>query len=1007
MSSYIQAVYRAMQIIIQTNNFIARQDGFAVINAVYAPRSLGGWGIPTLMSWLSQESKDPLSNYIYTICSLVDNLKITNPSHVLVALATGTLNQPLKEMSFDDITGAPRSVKSATVRDPTATIMRTIKSGMKRRCKSRIFAAMLGVGSSRECKQFMLDAVKSCNWDASVLEIFGQTLPAAHAAALVDRAYKNEMVTQLFPLAVRSRLSKNLVRNNATAVAHTFYLADNSNSYVFSRQTAFDIAHGLREMYYANSRIDTHNHTLPDYTSCFARREQAYESCITAVSDIPSESCPSEGYRYSSMYDGMVPGERSVPGRSKSVYTFTGDRYAGVSTLKKCISKLSILSSFVSKSGGNGKFIWDVGMLSWGAKTAIEPPIVLQKVVEGVSSKRMSSKTSHITHEISHFKNVQGIIRIDDQGIGRHLTAHSLHVDYMSFVTPLRSLALIAVSFLTSRKAIKDFHLNYAVLPGTFPPTSPVLCNVMDDALATSSLSGVRDTSDPTLFSDFMREMEMPDVAIGVDDEFIAIAYSEHQLDVISSRIVIEGRVEPGFVINSLRSGVIVPAATRHKAVSRSAQGDEPRFSVIHAADSRLRKYGSSTGASHAVFAVMLEQVLVLFPREMCIEVMSVPLSQSHISFETRFPTWGTQWANLIGWARRHVPRLNDDMVANLFPRAVTWDGPKMSLSRLSVGAGNGALRAMTVLYRTAHGRPANRESYTATAILGSDHAARCWKTAAVVRKSRFGTPTIERRMHAEVYEHASAAAAAFTTKGDIANSFKMGLHSIVTGLQTRKYGSFIPNALRSRRAMDNMFDRINDLQVPSEALSATDRRHPLIMGYISRCANILQDLCLKPSMIFFQELMDDICAIGNPTILRDDQKLLYVGDVDTTVRRMDLPTFTGLVIQDSDFSSMEVDRGADEDTRDGMSRPLRLAVAAFCEGRSMEECMAIESGDLDYESWMEEEELPLESREELEEPGEPERVQPAPRRRRRGRRSGRLVRERLIAALIQRWRPI
>ena len=53
------------------------------------------------------------------------------------------------------------------------------------------------------------------------------------------------------------------------------------------------------------------------------------------------------------------------------------------------------------------------------------------------------------------------------------------------------------------------------------------------------------------------------------------------------------------------------------------------------------------------------------------------------------------------------------------------------------------------------------------------------------------------------------------------------------------------------------------------------------------------------------------------------------------------------------------------------------------------------------------EEEPPLESQEELEEPGEPEEAQPAPKRRRRGQRSGRMVRERRIAALIQRWRPI
>ena len=49
----------------------------------------------------------------------------------------------------------------------------------------------------------------------------------------------------------------------------------------------------------------------------------------------------------------------------------------------------------------------------------------------------------------------------------------------------------------------------------------------------------------------------------------------------------------------------------------------------------------------------------------------------------------------------------------------------------------------------------------------------------------------------------------------------------------------------------------------------------------------------------------------------------------------------------------------------------------------------------------------PPPSEEELEEREESEEAQPAPRRRRRGRRSRRRVRERRIAVLIQRWRPI
>jgi hypothetical protein len=52
--------------------------------------------------------------------------------------------------------------------------------------------------------------------DVNILELFGQCLPEVCISAIIDRAYKNELISQLFPFRVREKLSR-IIREGGRA----------------------------------------------------------------------------------------------------------------------------------------------------------------------------------------------------------------------------------------------------------------------------------------------------------------------------------------------------------------------------------------------------------------------------------------------------------------------------------------------------------------------------------------------------------------------------------------------------------------------------------------------------------------------------------------------------------------------------------------------------------------------------------------------------------------------
>ncbi|APG78075.1 RNA-dependent RNA polymerase [Wuhan insect virus 15] len=943
---YVTAVHKCILLAFQTNGELMGYDTISFINSFFAPRSLGGWGMPHFQAWNTQENKDSLSMYTYIMCSLRDALIDESKKDSVSKHVHGTLGQQLKQATFQDLVSNPTSVKASGVVDPTGAILGTIKNGMKRRCKSQLFKDLLSSGEDRCVDNICLEILKSCSWDASVLELLGQSLPQEHASALVDRAYKNELVVQLFPFRVRSGLIRRLRRANAKSLVQLKSLVLMDGQLEVCRQNAFSLASLTRERYYDENGMCVENHTLPDYSSCLAARPAGSLSSLSVKSSKLKSGCPSEGVDYRNMYDGRVSVGKLVPGKSKGVYTFTGERMAGMSPVRRCLSKAAVASAFVTSKGGNGRLMWGLVTTLWGCKELPPMPSVHMRIDPSASAKRISPSRSHLTHDIGCFKNVQSMITVESTGIGRYLKGVSSHVDFMSFVTAARSLALLEASCMASREDAESLHLSFALLPGSIPMSSPTLCTLKASADPAPALAMLASSVQCTLWEAVLDELAAEEVYLGDEEgeDVIGVNFQTAQSGAGQGEGVI--RTAPGYVATVVLSSVAVPATSTRNTSRHRIMGDEASYSPIESADRSLRRYLSQTGNTQALICVMLELVLKLFPNKVNFKVIRAQQNVASEVMATEFPDWAKHYTPILNWARRHTSRLDRAVVSKLFPQYAIWDGPVAALANLSTKEGDCELSACTVLYRTANGRPACQESYIATAAMGAEFIARCWRVASRVREGE----KLKRGVFVQgrVYHSLAIHAAANASRSELCGALIMGVNQAAIDLNAGINGFKAPVEVNSESRLNEFTLRATSLKLPE-------------VEAVNRIVNGEETRIFKESLValmvdlddgqnsrltarFVDQVIYDIYAIGAVTKVADTLPELIVGQVYTESLQIAGPALLGgeMLVEDV---QMEVD-----ELKEPSLGGIRKAVIAFRDAVNIERCMRIESGEEDYE---------------------------------------------------------
>jgi hypothetical protein len=152
---------RCLDLIGQTATLVKRQCSVDIVNSAYAPRSFGGWGIPHIVSWLTQESPDDLTSYINTMSSFYEVARDQLLKDKVKERLNTTLDQEMDRVDIATLLTSPRAVRIVGVPNPSGSVLAKIKEGMRARCNSEIFKDALDAGMSHEIREHLTLAIQS------------------------------------------------------------------------------------------------------------------------------------------------------------------------------------------------------------------------------------------------------------------------------------------------------------------------------------------------------------------------------------------------------------------------------------------------------------------------------------------------------------------------------------------------------------------------------------------------------------------------------------------------------------------------------------------------------------------------------------------------------------------------------------------------------------------------------------------------------------------------------
>ncbi|APG78069.1 RNA-dependent RNA polymerase [Hubei qinvirus-like virus 1] len=733
MVCYIMAIYRSLDLIIQSSRgcIHGNLDVMEIVNAAFAPRGLGGWGLPHMTGWLTQESQDKLTAYLGVIFSLNEYMMESGTVTRLSSYIYKTLNQTLAEATVEGILDSPRDVRVGSLVGLSGAVLEKVKREMAQRAKSPIFRAALNSNSSEVYRDAMMRALKSCTFDASVLEVIGSITPRAQISALVDRAHRNDLTASLLPYRVKSSLSKVVQANNRAAIGHLFAIQtpDLAPMREYIRFEVFQTASAIRERYYEENGLSITNHTLPDYGTLLTRSHSTHAYILALEKKGITSHCSDLGdddhRRYRNMYDGIPEGGKMRAPRSRGVYSFDGETSRALTPGQRAFRKAGILGAHVDSRGGDGASVVSLCLAQWGIMNAT--PAVRVTVQPGTSLKRVSLKTSHRTHSIACFPNAQGIIAVDTVPLGRYLSENSTNTDFMSFATAARALGLIEVAC----GVIPRDGLVYGASFGSFPLTNDDVARVHDEETFREALRTINEDA-PEWVRDEASTIVLASAShVMPGDDDVEVEYVKGGVGITHE---IRGPVMAvGSICLMLSSGIQAAPSRIATRKRKAAKVDESEGRHVRDAATSYRKYRESLGDQEGALLMFMEQILHNMPKRVPLPLVLARWQEVGAVLEASVPNWATALENSIQCVKNLGAPLGAYAAAKITGRS--YHG-----RILARGINEDRAEAATLCahaYLAVHGRPSVKETYNCLAMLGFGYINRCWRVAAQRRQCR------------------------------------------------------------------------------------------------------------------------------------------------------------------------------------------------------------------------------------------------------------------------------
>nr|QGA70917.1 RNA-dependent RNA polymerase [Gran virus] len=237
----------------------------------FLPVNLGGWGVPSVTSWLTNSVTDAMTQGLCAIGVIQRHVGHSGEfKREMDALITAALTQDLSPQTDWLYIQNHRAPRAASMERPMSHVDRLVARLADTSVRDPAMRQLLSLPTSQAYEDSVVQVVSQITWQSDILVEFMESLPHAASITILGKLASCKWFLRRAPLAMRNVMRANFTRANRRSVSAFTQVEPNRSLKVSIDSTASEWVEALRSRSPCSSRICIVDHVRPTVTDVLA-----------------------------------------------------------------------------------------------------------------------------------------------------------------------------------------------------------------------------------------------------------------------------------------------------------------------------------------------------------------------------------------------------------------------------------------------------------------------------------------------------------------------------------------------------------------------------------------------------------------------------------------------------------------------------------------------------------------------------------------------------------------
>jgi len=477
-AAYAAALHDALRYVVTVCNDVCDIDEAAAGMIALAPRGSLGWGLPTLLVFVTDapQDRDASFHHLYHRQMLVGMPMCARQTFWKM------MRNPYKECSAHALATDPFSIKHEEYHDMEGAISRRLRDAATRLALAQPWSGIASLSDDPAVEVAYKELLSHSTLDAAWVAQLESKSPLAMLMELMAKIERNEVVTLLMRPREVSSLKGMIRRKTRKMFMLASLLSETDEATICQLDEAlaaapsWEYTQAVRDDYHRANQAQFINHTYPVPQECMAyqgirdRTAPALRRTIV-VSFMHENLVRVAGAARPNVFDSRLRAGNYFGAKSEGLIDSENPAVKVLDPMARRITAMVTLFKYGEDRGWDVQEYANLMFRLWSSVPTTRLGAYTPDTISG-STKRLCAAIISRNHPIRMLPNTAGLVAVDVTALEPFLYGIHHSLDIMDVITVLRAIGLL--TWLLERHKIGvNKEMRFLVTPGSIAQAAP------------------------------------------------------------------------------------------------------------------------------------------------------------------------------------------------------------------------------------------------------------------------------------------------------------------------------------------------------------------------------------------------------------------------------------------------------------------------------------------------------------------------------------------------------